>query len=33
MESIKKDVYIDESMSIMKDMITAGVAVLDEKQR
>ena len=31
MESIKKDVYIDECMSIMKDMISTGVAVLDEK--
>jgi len=31
MKSIQKDVYIGECMSIMKDMITIGVAVLDEK--
>ena len=33
MKSIRKDVYIDECMSIMKDMITAGVAVVEEKHR
>jgi carboxyl-terminal processing protease len=32
MESIQKDVYIEECMSIMKDMITAGVVLIDEKR-
>ena len=31
-ESIQKDIYIDESLSIMRDMIEAGVAVGDIKK-
>ena len=32
-KSIRKDVYIDECLNIMRDMITAGVALVGEEKR